>query len=102
MRAEVGLLTHNVVVRGSVNHQWSETIEACPAGFDTGTYFTELFEFYLESVNYLICSLLMRHFTLMELVNDRTVVSAVRKESFNFTTSMVYVFHEYENLDFSQ
>ena len=36
MRAEVGLLTHNVVVRGSVNKQWSELIEACPAGFDTG------------------------------------------------------------------
>lgn len=36
MKAEVGLLTHNVVVRGSINHQWDETIEACPAGFDTG------------------------------------------------------------------
>ena len=36
MRAEVGLLTHNVVVRGSINHQWEETIPACEAGFDTG------------------------------------------------------------------
>lgn len=36
-RAEVGLLTHNVVVRGSRQQQWEDEIEACPAGFDTGT-----------------------------------------------------------------
>lgn len=35
-RAEVGLLTHNVVVKGSSNEQWQEKIEACPEGFDTG------------------------------------------------------------------
>ena len=35
-RAEVGLLTHNVVVRGSDNKQWHDTIEACPEGFDPG------------------------------------------------------------------
>ena len=36
-RAEVGLLTHNVVVRGSDDDQWHDEIEACPEGFDTGT-----------------------------------------------------------------
>lgn len=41
MRAEVGLLTHNVVVRGSINHQWDETIPACAAGFDTGQFATQ-------------------------------------------------------------
>lgn len=35
-RAEVGLLTHNVVVRGNVNEDWTEEIEACEAPFDTG------------------------------------------------------------------
>jgi hypothetical protein len=35
-RAEVGLLTHNVVVRGNTNAQWEDKIEACEAGFDTG------------------------------------------------------------------
>lgn len=36
-RAEVGLLTRNIVVRGSNNIEWSDEIEACPEGFDTGT-----------------------------------------------------------------
>ncbi len=34
-RAEVGLLTRNVVVRGSVQDEWTETIEACEEEFDT-------------------------------------------------------------------
>ncbi|XP_048254422.1 fibrocystin-L-like isoform X3 [Haliotis rufescens] len=40
-RAEVGLLTHNVVVKGSSNEQWQEKIEACPDGFDTGEFATQ-------------------------------------------------------------
>ena len=35
-RAEVGLLTHNIVIRGNNNPQWNDVIEACDAGFDTG------------------------------------------------------------------
>ena len=35
-RAEVGLLTHNVVFRGSDDPVWHDKIEACPEGFDTG------------------------------------------------------------------
>ena len=35
-RAEVGLLTHNVVVRGSNLKDWNDKIEACPDGFDPG------------------------------------------------------------------
>lgn len=35
-RAEVGLLTRNIVVRGSNNVEWSDKIEACPDGFNTG------------------------------------------------------------------
>ena len=35
-RAEVGLLSHNVVVRGSDMAAWHDVIEACPDGFDTG------------------------------------------------------------------
>ena len=38
-RAEVGLLTHNVVVRGSDNDEWHDVIKACPEGFDTGISF---------------------------------------------------------------
>lgn len=38
-RAEVGLLTRNIVVRGSQNQEWDETIEACPDGFNTGNVF---------------------------------------------------------------
>ena len=38
MRAEVGLLTHNVKFRGSVHEEWTETIEACPEEFDTSKY----------------------------------------------------------------
>uniref|UniRef100_UPI00193AC945 fibrocystin-L-like n=1 Tax=Styela clava TaxID=7725 RepID=UPI00193AC945 len=37
-RAEVGLLTHNVLVRGSRNMDWSEDIPACPEGFNTGEF----------------------------------------------------------------
>ena len=37
-RAEVGLLTHNVVVRGYNDPQWNDVIEKCEAGFDTGWY----------------------------------------------------------------
>ena len=36
LRGEVGLLSHNVRVMGSVNDEWTENIPACPAGFDTG------------------------------------------------------------------
>lgn len=38
-RAEVGLLTRNIVVRGSNNMEWNDQIEACPDGFNTGLYF---------------------------------------------------------------
>ncbi len=34
-KAEVGLLTRNVVVRGSVQEEWLEEIEACAEEFDT-------------------------------------------------------------------
>ncbi|XP_041477742.1 fibrocystin-L-like isoform X1 [Lytechinus variegatus] len=37
-RAEVGLLTHNVVVRGNVNEDWTEEIEACEQPFNTGMF----------------------------------------------------------------
>ncbi|KAM3928399.1 fibrocystin-L-like [Leptodactylus fuscus] len=40
-RAEVGLLTRNIVVRGSTNMEWSDTIPACPEGFDTGEFTTQ-------------------------------------------------------------
>ncbi|XP_053322520.1 fibrocystin-L [Spea bombifrons] len=40
-RAEVGLLTRNVVVRGSNNVEWNDKIEACPDGFDTGEFATQ-------------------------------------------------------------
>ena len=36
VRAEVGLLTRNIVFRGSENEGWDDVIEACPNGFDTG------------------------------------------------------------------
>lgn len=35
-RAEVGLLTRNIVVRGSQHQEWNDDIEACPDGFNTG------------------------------------------------------------------
>lgn len=35
-RAEVGLLTRNIVVRGSQNQEWNKEIEACPDSFNTG------------------------------------------------------------------
>ncbi|KAI7798959.1 putative fibrocystin-L, partial [Triplophysa rosa] len=37
-RAEVGLLTRNIVIRGSNNQEWNDQIPACPAGFDTGDF----------------------------------------------------------------
>ncbi|XP_041373046.1 fibrocystin-L-like isoform X2 [Gigantopelta aegis] len=40
-RAEVGLLTHNVVVRGNKNLSWSVKVPACPDGFDTGEFTTQ-------------------------------------------------------------
>ncbi|WAR05573.1 PKHL1-like protein, partial [Mya arenaria] len=40
-RAEVGLLTHNVVVRGNENPEWEDEIEACEAGFNTGEFATQ-------------------------------------------------------------
>lgn len=38
--AEVGLLSRNVIVRGSVQKQWSDKIEACPDGFNTGKLYS--------------------------------------------------------------
>ncbi|XP_011607160.2 fibrocystin-L isoform X2 [Takifugu rubripes] len=40
-RAEVGLLTRNIVVRGSQNQEWNKEIEACPDGFNTGEFATQ-------------------------------------------------------------
>ncbi|XP_021354873.1 fibrocystin-L-like isoform X2 [Mizuhopecten yessoensis] len=40
-RAEVGLLTRNVVVQGAMSEQWNDAIEACPDGFDTGEFATQ-------------------------------------------------------------
>ncbi|KAK9957826.1 hypothetical protein ABG768_012036 [Culter alburnus] len=40
-RAEVGLLTRNIVVRGSNNMEWNDQIAACPAGFNTGEFATQ-------------------------------------------------------------
>nr|XP_014351910.1 PREDICTED: fibrocystin-L [Latimeria chalumnae] len=40
-RAEIGLLTRNILVRGSDNIEWSDEIEACPKGFDTGEFATQ-------------------------------------------------------------
>nr|XP_055075131.1 fibrocystin-L-like [Misgurnus anguillicaudatus] len=37
-RAEVGLLTRNIVVRGSYNQEWNNSIPACPDGFNTGEF----------------------------------------------------------------
>ncbi|XP_073714530.1 fibrocystin-L [Misgurnus anguillicaudatus] len=37
-RAEVGLLTRNIVVRGSNNQEWNDSIPACPDGFNTGEF----------------------------------------------------------------
>uniref|UniRef100_A0A3Q3X6F5 Uncharacterized protein n=1 Tax=Mola mola TaxID=94237 RepID=A0A3Q3X6F5_MOLML len=34
-RAEVGLLTRNILVRGSQHQEWNDQIEACPDGFNT-------------------------------------------------------------------
>ncbi|OAF68248.1 hypothetical protein A3Q56_04012 [Intoshia linei] len=38
LRAEVGLLTHNIVFQGSYNDQWADVIEKCPERFDTGQF----------------------------------------------------------------
>lgn len=38
-RAEVGVLTRNIVVRGAINTEWSDKIQACPNGFDPGGNF---------------------------------------------------------------
>lgn len=36
-RAEVGILTRNILIRGSENVEWNDKIPSCPDGFDTGT-----------------------------------------------------------------
>ncbi|KAI5091821.1 fibrocystin-L precursor, partial [Silurus meridionalis] len=40
-RAEVGVLTRNIVVRGSINTEWNDKIQACPDGFNTGEFATQ-------------------------------------------------------------
>ncbi|KFO35224.1 Fibrocystin-L [Fukomys damarensis] len=40
-RAEVGILTRNIVIRGSEKVEWNDTIPACPNGFDTGEFATQ-------------------------------------------------------------
>lgn len=37
-RAEVGILTRNILIRGSDNAEWNNKIPACPEGFDTGNF----------------------------------------------------------------
>ena len=39
--AEVGLLSRNIVVRGSDNPAWNDKIPACEEGFDTGEFVTQ-------------------------------------------------------------
>ncbi|XP_064635071.1 fibrocystin-L-like [Lineus longissimus] len=41
MRAEVGLLTHNILFQGSNDPQYNVVIEPCPDGFDTGEFATQ-------------------------------------------------------------
>ncbi|XP_061164553.1 fibrocystin-L-like [Saccostrea echinata] len=38
LRAEVGILTRNIVIQGTNNEEWNDPIEACPDGFDTGEF----------------------------------------------------------------
>ena len=45
IRGEVGLLTHNVVVRGNRETQWDENIEPCHTGFSAGVF---TFVFYMK------------------------------------------------------
>ncbi|XP_069076730.1 fibrocystin-L-like isoform X2 [Pleurodeles waltl] len=40
-RAEVGLLTRNILIRGSDNVEWHDDIAACPEGFDPGEFATQ-------------------------------------------------------------
>ncbi|XP_066121905.1 fibrocystin-L [Saccopteryx bilineata] len=40
-RAEVGILTRNILIRGSDNEEWNDKIPACPDGFDTGEFATQ-------------------------------------------------------------
>ena len=35
-RAEVTMISRNVIVRGNNNEEWNDVIEACPDGFDAG------------------------------------------------------------------
>jgi hypothetical protein len=41
IRAEVGLLTHNVLFQGSVEQTWDQTIPPCPDGFNPGEFATQ-------------------------------------------------------------
>ena len=41
LKAEVGLLTRNVVFEGSVNDEWTEVIPACPREFDHDQHATQ-------------------------------------------------------------
>ncbi|CAF2097238.1 unnamed protein product [Rotaria magnacalcarata] len=38
LRAEVGLLSRNIVYQGSTTPSWNTTIQACPTGFDPGEF----------------------------------------------------------------
>ncbi|XP_054983665.1 fibrocystin-L [Sorex araneus] len=40
-RAEVGILTRNILIRGSNNMEWDNKIPACPDEFDTGEFATQ-------------------------------------------------------------
>jgi hypothetical protein len=40
-RAEVGLLTRNVVVEGSVQREWTDSIRQCPEDFDPDQFATQ-------------------------------------------------------------
>lgn len=37
-RAEIGILTRNILIRGSDSVEWNSKIPACPDGFDTGNF----------------------------------------------------------------
>ncbi|XP_004431348.1 PREDICTED: fibrocystin-L [Ceratotherium simum simum] len=40
-RAEVGILTRNILIRGSDNVEWNDKIPVCPDGFDIGEFATQ-------------------------------------------------------------
>ena len=63
-RAEVGMYSRNIIVRGSDNAEWHDEIEACEDGFDAGNLSSP--GVYLEYISFVLIKAINKHYIIKQ------------------------------------